>query len=57
MLMEHTIMKALRIAVGLTVVNLVILVFVLLRARSIITPEVAPVLRGRAIRTVDTIVE
>ena len=51
--MEHTIMKALRLAVGLTVVNLVILVFVLLRAKSITTPEVAPVLRGRALEIVD----
>jgi hypothetical protein len=46
-------MKTQRMAIGLTVVNLVILVTVLLRANSATAPEVAPVLRGRALEIVD----
>jgi hypothetical protein len=54
-------MKTQRLAIGLTVLNLVILVIVLLRAHSAPTPEaapvplpeVAPVLRGRALEIVD----
>ena len=41
-----------RLAIGLTVLNLAILVTVLLRANSAPTPE-APVLRGRALEIVD----
>ncbi len=46
-------MKTQRVAIGLTVLNLVILMFVLLRAKSAASPEVAPVLRGRALEIVD----
>jgi hypothetical protein len=46
-------MKTQRLAIGLTVLNLVILMSVLLRANSAPTPEVAPVLRGRALEIVD----
>jgi hypothetical protein len=41
-----------RLAIGLTVLNLAILVTILLRANSAPTPE-APVLRGRALEIVD----
>jgi hypothetical protein len=46
-------MKTQRVAISLTVLNLVILMFVLLRAKSTPSPEVAPVLRGRALEIVD----
>jgi hypothetical protein len=46
-------MKTQRLAIGLTVLNLVILMSVLLRANSAPTPEVASVLRGRALEIVD----
>jgi hypothetical protein len=46
-------MKTQRVAIGLTMLNLVILLFVLLRANSAPSPEVAPVLRGRALEILD----
>jgi len=46
-------MKTQRLAIGLTVLNLVILMFFLIRAKSTLSPEVAPVLRGRALEIVD----
>jgi hypothetical protein len=46
-------MKTQRVAIGLTMLNLVTLMFVLLRANSAPSPEVAPVLRGRALEIVD----
>src|SRR5262249_60451500 len=46
-------MKAQRFAIGLTVLNLMILMSVLFRANAAPTPEVAPVLRGRALEIVD----
>ena len=46
-------MKTQRLAIGLTVLNLVILVTVLVRAYFAPNPEVAPVLRGRALEIVD----
>jgi hypothetical protein len=46
-------MKTQRLAVGLTMLNLVILMCVLLRANSAPSPEVAPVLRGHALEIVD----
>ena len=46
-------MKTQRLGIGLTVLNLVILMFVLLRANSARTPEVAAVLRGRGLEIVD----
>jgi hypothetical protein len=46
-------MKTQRFAIALTVLNLVILMFVLFRAKSTLSPEVAPVLRGRALEIVD----
>ena len=46
-------MKTQRFAVGLTVLNLLILMSTLFRAQSAATPEVAPVLRGRALEIVD----
>jgi hypothetical protein len=46
-------MKTQRLAIALTVLNLVILTFVLLRAKSAAPPEAAPVLRGRALEIVD----
>ena len=46
-------MKTLRFAIGLTVLNLCILASTLFRANSAPTPEVAPVLRGRALEIVD----
>jgi hypothetical protein len=50
---ELAIMKSHRFAVSLTVLNLVILIFVLVRAKSITAPEVGPVIRGRASEIVD----
>jgi hypothetical protein len=46
-------MKTHLVAIGLTVLNLVILMSVVLRANSAPTPEVAPVLRGCALEIVD----
>jgi hypothetical protein len=46
-------MKTQRLAIGLTVLNLVILATVLLRGYFAPAPEVAPVLRGRALEIVD----
>ena len=46
-------MKTQRVAIALTMLNLVILMFVLLRANSAPSAEVAPVLRGRALEIVD----
>jgi hypothetical protein len=46
-------MKTQRLAIALTVLNLVILTFVLLRAKTAASTEVAPVLRGRALEIVD----
>jgi hypothetical protein len=46
-------MKTQRVAIGLTVLNLVILMFVLLRAKSAPAQEIAPVLRGGALEIVD----
>jgi hypothetical protein len=46
-------MKTQRLAIALTALNLVILTFTLLRAKSAASAEVAPVLRGRALEIVD----
>jgi hypothetical protein len=46
-------MKTQRFAIGLTVLNLGILLFFLLRGNSAPAPEVAPVLRGHALEIVD----
>ena len=46
-------MKTQRFAIGLTVLNLFILMSILFRAISATTPETAPVLRGRALELVD----
>jgi hypothetical protein len=46
-------MKTQRFAMGLTVLNLVVLMSVLFRADAAPVPEVAPVLRGRALEIVD----
>ena len=46
-------MKTQRLAIGLTLLNLVLLAFVLLRANPTATSELAPVLRGRALEIVD----
>jgi len=46
-------MKAQRLAVALTVLNLLVLMSMLFRANSAPNPEVAPVLRGRALEIVD----
>jgi hypothetical protein len=46
-------MKTQRLAIGLTVLNLVILMSALLRANSAPTPELGRVLRGRALEIVD----
>jgi hypothetical protein len=46
-------MKTQRLAIALTVLNLVILTFILLRAKAAASTEVAPVLRGRALEIVD----
>ena len=46
-------MKTQRVAIALTMLNLVILMFVLLRANSAPSAEVAPVLRGRPLAIVD----
>ena len=46
-------MKTQPIALGLTVLNLVLLMFTLFRASPAAIPGVAPVLRGRALEIVD----
>jgi hypothetical protein len=46
-------MKTQRWAIGLTVVNLVILTFLLLRATSFAVPRAAEILRGRGLEIVD----
>jgi hypothetical protein len=46
-------MKTQRLAIALTVLNLVILLFFLVRGKSSPSPEVEPVLRGRALEIVD----
>ena len=46
-------MKTQRFAIGLTVLNLLILMCILFRANSAAMPETAPVLRGRALELVD----
>jgi hypothetical protein len=46
-------MKTQRVAIALTVLNLVILMSGLLRANSAPAPEAAPVLRGRGLEIVD----
>jgi hypothetical protein len=46
-------MKTQRFAITLTVLNVFILMSVLFRANSAATPEIAPVLRGRALEIVD----
>ena len=46
-------MKTQRLAIALTVLNLVILMSGMLPAKSAPTPEAAPVLRGRALEIVD----
>jgi len=46
-------MKTQRLAIALTVINLLILMPILFRASSATTPEIAPVLRGRALEIVD----
>ena len=46
-------MKTQRFAIGLTVLNLFILMCILFRANSGAMPETAPVLRGRALELVD----
>ena len=46
-------MKTQRFAIGLTVLNLFILIGILFRANSAAMPETAPVLRGRALELVD----
>jgi hypothetical protein len=46
-------MKAQRFAIGLTGLNLFILISTLFRANSAPPPEVAPVLRGHALEIVD----
>ncbi len=46
-------MRIQRFAIVLTVINLLILMSALFRANSAATPEVVPVLRGRALELVD----
>ena len=46
-------MKTQRVAIGLTVVNLGLLIFLLAQIRSADAQDVAPVLRGRALEIVD----
>jgi hypothetical protein len=46
-------MRTQRFATFLTVINLLILMPLLFRANSATTPDVAPVLRGRALEIVD----
>jgi hypothetical protein len=46
-------MKTQRFAIGLTAINLLILMSTLFHANSAVPPEVAPVLRGSALELVD----
>jgi hypothetical protein len=46
-------MKTQRFAIGLTLLNLFILMSTIFRANSAATPEVTPVLRGRSLEIVD----
>jgi hypothetical protein len=46
-------MKTQRFAIGLTAINLLILMSTLFHANSAVAPEVAPVLRGSALELVD----
>jgi hypothetical protein len=46
-------MKTQRFAIGLTVLNLFVLMFLLFRNDSSANSQIAPVLRGRAIEIVD----
>ena|SRR5215471_11448116 len=46
-------MKTQRFGIALTLINLLLLLPILFRANSATTPEVAPVLRGRALEIVD----
>lgn len=46
-------MKTQRLAIGLTAINLVLLVFLLAQIRRTTAQDVAPVLRGRALEIVD----
>ena len=46
-------MKTQRVAIGLTIVNLVLLIFLVAQIRSADAQDVAPVLRGRALEIVD----
>ena len=46
-------MKTQRIAIGLTVINLALLIFLLAQIRNASAQDVAPVLRGRALEIVD----
>ena len=46
-------MKTQRVAIGLTVINLGLLIFLLAQFRSADAQDVAPVLRGRALEIVD----
>jgi hypothetical protein len=46
-------MKTQRFVIGLTVLNLLVLMSNLFRANSATNPEIAPVLRGRALEIVD----
>ena len=46
-------MKTQRVAIGLTVINLVLLIFLVAQLYRVSAREVAPVLRGRALQIVD----
>lgn len=46
-------MRSERVLLALTLVNLVLLIFLLARVPSAVAPGVAPVLRGRALEIVD----
>ena len=46
-------MKTQRLALGLTIINLVLLVFLLAQIRRVGAQDVAPVLRGRSLEIVD----
>ena len=46
-------MKIQRLLVGLTVVNLIVLLFTLAGIRPVVAQDVSPVLRGRALEIVD----
>jgi hypothetical protein len=47
-------MKLQRIAVGLTVINLALMIFLMAQFRKASADEIAPILRGRALEIVDT---